>query len=552
MASPTFNTKKLSLILLLNASFLFLFSLFLKFQYEDHNKPKLTIFKIDACSGLHDYTDYSSKCLYVKTHPGCQPKAYVNYLQFFYCNFGQIPLVGNLLLLLWLVLLFYLLGSTASDYFCPSLESLSKILKLSPTIAGITLLSLGNGAPDVFAIIISFTRSGDGDVGLNSVLGGAFFVSTIVVGFISILISSHNVSVDKTSFVRDVSFFLFSLLSLLVILIVGRINLFGSMCFFAIYFVYVCSVSATHFFFKNKLPNDDVLPLLGCVDDHDTSTQEKEQATKRESCWLGKWAIRVLGLPLDLPRRLTIPVVKEEEWSKPFAVISVTLAPLLVAALFNTQSQNVDPKTKLVTYMSGGLIGMVFGNLSYVTTNNSGPPNQCLFAWLVGAFLMSVTWTYIIAEELVSLLVSLGHIFGISPSILGLTVLAWGNSLGDLIANVAMAVHGGADGAQIAISGCYAGPMFNMLVGIGFALVLSSWTEYPFLYVIPKDPYLYEAVAFLMCGLVWALVVLTKKKMKLDRVLGFGLISIYLCFLFIRVARVVGFLHYQESPNPTK
>lgn len=53
---------------------------------------------------------------------------------------------------------------------------------------------------------------------------------------------------------------------------------------------------------------------------------------------------------------------------------------------------------------------------------------------------MSVTWTYIIAEELLSLLVSLKNIIGVSPSILALIVLSWVNSLGDLIANGAMAV----------------------------------------------------------------------------------------------------------------
>ena len=65
---------------------------------------------------------------------------------------------------MWLVVLFYLLADTASNYFCNNLEGLSDILRLSPTIAGVTLLSLGNGAPDFFASVVSFTRSNDGAV----------------------------------------------------------------------------------------------------------------------------------------------------------------------------------------------------------------------------------------------------------------------------------------------------------------------------------------------------------------------------------------------------
>ncbi|GFZ09382.1 calcium exchanger 7 [Actinidia rufa] len=209
-------------------------------------------------------------------------------------------------------------------------------------------------------------------------------------------------------------------------------------------------------------------------------------------------------------KRVTIPLVRDEKWSKPYAVISVSLAPILLATLWNTQRENLTYKGILITYLTSG------------------------------GFLMSITWTYIIAEELVSLLVSLGNILGISPSILGLTVLAWGNSIGDLIADVAVAMKGGPGGTQIAISGCYAGPLFNTLMGLGVSLVFASWSEYPAPYVVPSDPYLCEILGFLIAGLLWALVVLPKKDMQLDRSLGGGLLVIYSCFLFLRFARALG------------
>ncbi|KAA8516907.1 hypothetical protein F0562_017275 [Nyssa sinensis] len=483
---------------------------------------------------------------------------------------GQLPELGYAVLLLWLVLLFYLLGNTASEYFCPSVDSLSKALKLPPTIAGTTLLPLGNGATDVFSSIVSFTRSGDGDVGLNSVLGGAFFVSSIVVGVISILITSHQISVDKASFIRDVIFLLFSLSSLFLIIFVGRISLWAAICFASIYLVYICLVSVMHFFNrkKEKIVNiwalsppsgsffnefgDMGTPLLGCVDEEkpnfvETGDYEASDLKKRRICAYLGWFLCVLESPLYLPRRLTIPVVSEERWSKPFAVISVTLAPILLAALWNTQKENMGSKTSLVIYVTAGMVGIVLGIFATVATKKSSPPKKYLFPWIAGGFLMSITWTYITAEELVSLLVSLGNIFGTNTSILGLTVLAWGNSIGDFIANVAMAVNGGPDGTQVAISGCYAGPLFNTLVGIGLSLVFAAWSEYPSCYVLPTDPYLYETIGFLMGGLLWALVILPKKNMRLDRFLGLGLLTIYFCFLFLRLARVLGLLNFHGS-----
>ncbi|CAL0323443.1 unnamed protein product [Lupinus luteus] len=561
--------RKSILLILLNTSFIFFLCFLFKVHLQHFNSNSqhhsilnhvrlLTDISVDGCTELHKYSDYTSKCLYVKTHLHCRSKGYINYLIIFYCNLGQSSIIGYALYALWLVVLFYLLGDTASNYFCNNLEGLSKILGLSPTIAGVTLLSLGNGAPDFFATVVSFTSSNNGAVGLNSILGGAFFVSSAVLGIITILVSSQNVAVEKGSFIKNVLFFLFSLTILIIIISIGEISFFASICYVSIYFLYVFSVSATHFIYgwgnkKEKefeFSSEDLLeygiPLLGYVDDEKVIEDKEEKLGSVDMnsfnfTHISKF-LQVVELPLCLLRKLTIPVVSEEKWSRPYAVISVTLAPVFLAALYNTHGGNVSSMSCVVTYFSASLIGIVLGNIAYVTTKSYSPPKKCLFPWLAGGFAMSVTWTYIIAEELVSLLVSLGNIIGVSPSVLGLTVLAWGNSLGDLIANGAMALNGGADGAQMAISGCYAGPMFNTLMGLGLPFVLSAWSEYPNNYVIPEDPSLYETILFLMGGLLWALVILPNKNMKLDKSLGAGLLAIYFCFLFIRIAMAIGVL----------
>ncbi|XP_058105843.1 cation/calcium exchanger 1-like [Magnolia sinica] len=526
----------------------------------------------ECCGGPHGLKGHKPNYSHLRSEDLYGPQGYIDYLYIFYCICGKWPVLGYLLLSLWLLVLFYLLGNTASVYFCSSLESLSSILNLSPTMAGVTLLSLGNGAPDVLSSIVSFMGPGStGDVGLNSVLGGAFFVSSVIVGIISILVAPRGISIEKRSFVRDVCFFIIALSSLLVTLIIGRVVIWGAVAFTSIYIVYVVVVYAMDLrrmedvetapvnvdslfptdgnFFHCGSPELGYLstPLLADTDKEPNLTPREASESDGDrrvitrcfvfnSYYFGCF-LRFMELPLYLPRRLTIPVVCEERWSKPFAVISVTLAPVLLAALWNSQTADMGLKAGLLIYLTGGLVGMLLGVLAFFTTDRCGPPKRFLLVWLAGGFLMSVIWTYIIAVELVALMASIGDVLGISPSILGLTVLAWGNSVGDLIANVAMSLKDGPDGAQIAISGCYAGPIFNTLVGLGLSLIFSSWRAYPSSIPLSKDTSLFMTVGFLVGGLLWAVVVLPKRGMKLDRVLGSGLLAIYFCFLSLRLGQ---------------
>ncbi|KAI3799458.1 hypothetical protein L1987_34756 [Smallanthus sonchifolius] len=522
-------------------------------NFKTNSTPTITIFIIisffltssanpttTTCNPVHHHNSSHSKCTYVKTHADCHPKGYINYLQIFYCNLSRFPQLGILVLLTWLAMLFYVLTNTASDYFCPAVEHLSKTLNLSPAIAGTTLLPLGNGAPDVFASVISFTASGDGgDIGLNSILGGAIFVSTIVVGILSLLISHRRkiVIVDKPNFIRDVVFLLFSLANLLVVIVIGKLNFWASILFASAYVIYICLVSYMHFITvkKQSIPDDDRahdpgLPLL---------VRSADKLVPKKSVVM--LILYVIGLPLYLPRRVTIPMITQEKWSKPFAVVSVVLAPIMLALIL------MGSKASVITWSLALVIGFALGACTFACTSSTMAPQKCLFLWYASGFLMSVTWAYITAEELVSLLQSLGTIIGMSPSILGLTVLAWGNSLGDLATNVAMAMHDGPDGARIAIAGCYAGPEFNVFVGLGFSFVVACWLDYLAPYVVPANLYLCETVGFLIGGLLWALVVLPNREMRLDRTLGGGLLAIYFCFLFVKIVRVVGLIDVSMS-----
>jgi sodium/potassium/calcium exchanger 6 len=69
-----------------------------------------------------------------------------------------------------------------------------------------------------------------------------------------------------------------------------------------------------------------------------------------------------------------------------------------------------------------------------------------------------------LANIIVDVLLVFELISGISAALLGLTVLSWGNSVGDAFASIAISKKGF---GEMAFTGCIAGPVFNLLLGIG-------------------------------------------------------------------------------------
>lgn len=144
------------------------------------------------------------------------------------------PLMFIIYVLLTLFLL-YILGDTADDYFCSNLESIVVKLKIPPATAGVTFLSFGNGAPDVFSLVVSFFH-GQYELGVGAILGAGIFVTTVVVGGV-VLVS--KVIVNPKSFYRDTGFYLVAIGYLFFVFYDKDVAIWEALLFLGIYITFV-------------------------------------------------------------------------------------------------------------------------------------------------------------------------------------------------------------------------------------------------------------------------------------------------------------------------
>ena len=110
----------------------------------------------------------SSTCTYIQNC--CEPESTINFFEMYYCSMRESFMGETWSLIVFipfgLFLLFifmYCLASTADDYLSPALEYIVLRFKISESLAGVTFLAFGNGAPDVFSSISSAMSGGTAD-----------------------------------------------------------------------------------------------------------------------------------------------------------------------------------------------------------------------------------------------------------------------------------------------------------------------------------------------------------------------------------------------------
>jgi sodium/potassium/calcium exchanger 6 len=144
-------------------------------------------------------------------------------------------------LLLGLTLLFRLLGSTADEYFSPSLEMFSVKLGLPPRFAGVTLLALGNGASDVSATMNAIWNDpvNGYKLSLGALTGASMFITTVVAG--SVILANGGM-VCRGAMLRDVVALAVTVVVVALTLEGGEVDSKTESLFISIYVVYVLIV----------------------------------------------------------------------------------------------------------------------------------------------------------------------------------------------------------------------------------------------------------------------------------------------------------------------
>ncbi len=474
------------------------------------------------------------------------------------------PILFPIGLVLLTLLLFRLLGSTAENYFSPALEMISSEVQIPPALGGVTLLALGNGAPDISAVVNAIKSNAQEGIplSLGELTGGGMFVQCVVVGRIVMLLDDGGITCGK-ELTRDICMYTIAAGYVFWMIERGRIHYRHVIGMLVLYFGYVTVVVFTELrrykttdqemtdkanddeeaksilmtssideedqaveltpmkqFHKNKLPDPPgsrhssrVLRVIkrqqerqyqqrqeigkSCSGGSIAQDRLPTDQTQQTHFWsletfsdtlyeLGEyfyqtihvdilsnnllskfeWHCMLMEVPFIIMRKFVIPIPCEGEYNRSMIAFSIALSPIWLFHYLSTKLEDgIDERLMILAIITSFFAGATVIRFCDKTT---GMPLKYGIGVAIYGFLIAATWIDVISEHLVNTLELIGVLLRIPSPVMGMTILAWGNSVGDWTTNGALAQRGLAD---MSMAACFAGPSFNLLVGLGFGLL---------------------------------------------------------------------------------
>lgn len=225
------------------------------------------------------------------------------------------------------------------------------------------------------------------------------------------------------------------------------------------------------------------------------------------------------------------------DWNRWLLFVQTFTAPFFIVSVVWA---NMEEDHSLRLYMRLVLSSLVFSLVMLLillatTSPYREPKYRSVFCFL--GFLVAIAWISTIANEVVGVLKAFGVVTGMSDAILGLTIFAMGNSVGDWVADVTVAKLGF---PVMALSACFGGPMLNILLGIGLGgmyMTIHSATnrhaKHPHKPIHYKPYELEISTTLIISGitllvsLIGLLIFVPLNGWRMDRKIGVGLIAVW-------------------------
>ncbi len=140
--------------------------------------------------------------------------------------------------------------------------------------------------------------------------------------------------------------------------------------------------------------------------------------------------------------------------------------------IINTFVVHESSQTTIVLYIAVvGVLSLGYMIFGLVRIDLFKKPTFSLITiYSIFCLAMACLWIWFLCNFVVDTLTLIGFITELSSAFLGTTLLAMGNCVGDFIADVSIA---GLNLIDMAITGTYSSPTFNLMLGLGSVIIIN-------------------------------------------------------------------------------
>ncbi|XP_034757163.1 sodium/potassium/calcium exchanger 2-like isoform X4 [Etheostoma cragini] len=484
-----------------------------------------------------------------------------------------------------MIYMFIALAIVCDEFFVPALTVITEKLSISDDVAGATFMAAGGSAPELFTSIIGVFIS-HSNVGIGTIVGSAVFNILFVIGMCAIF-SKEILNLTWWPLFRDVSFYILDLIMLIIFFLDNFISMWESITLLSAYAAYVvfmkCNSTVENFvkgcMNKNQVvevevqPKDEKESPGAPEDDGKLSARPRLQrggssaslhnSLMRNSIFQlmihtldplseefadsGKFREKASILHKIAKKKCQVEdsekangVASRSDKNLPnSSSVEVEVTPPMngtagqegeTAEEEEEEDQPLslswpESNRKRLTYLL--IIPIVLP--LWITLPDVRKPTAKKFFPIT--FLGAITWIAGFSYLMVWWAHQVGDTFGITEEIMGLTILAAGTSIPDLITSVIVARKGLGD---MAVSSSVGSNIFDITVGLPFPWLMWSFIN-ELKPVQVSSNGLFCAIVLLFIMLLFVIISIAACKWRMSKLLGFIMFMLYFVFLVVSV-----------------